>query len=84
MQATSAIATAACPAAGRYGWHRPQCGGAEGGARPVDLVMHATAARPGRPREHHRLRRDRTGVRAAAPLTGPAHADQIAREGRVT
>src|SRR6185295_5190604 len=40
-----------------------------GGARPVDLVMHATAARPGHPREHHRLRRDRTGVRAAAPLT---------------
>jgi len=30
--------------------------------------MHATAAGPGHPREHHRLRRDRTGVRAAAPL----------------
>jgi hypothetical protein len=29
-QAKSAIATAPCPAAGRYGWHRPQCGGAEG------------------------------------------------------
>ena len=32
--ATSAIATAACPAAGRCAWHRAQGGGAEGGYSP--------------------------------------------------
>jgi hypothetical protein len=66
-RASSAIATAACPAAGRCAWHQATGGGAEGGAHPLDLTMHATAARSEHPREHHRLRRHRTGARAELP-----------------
>jgi hypothetical protein len=66
-----------CLASGHWRWRGGGCSSSgPGNARH--------RARSEHPREHRRLRRDRTGARVAAPQTNPAHADQIAREGRVT
>jgi hypothetical protein len=77
------MAPAACPAAGGYAWHRATGRWRGGGAQPVHLALRAT---PPGPSTH--ANSTGYGVIAPAlerqlPLTGPAPADQLAREGRV-
>jgi len=40
------MATAACPAAGRYAWHRATGRRRGGGAQPVHLALRATLSGP--------------------------------------